>query len=343
MKKKAIHWSDEEISHFCRQLGELLQSGMPMLASLDVIANQSKKLSVACRRIKQAVQSGKALSESLRVVQFPEESISFIEAAEEHGDYAWGCMQSAEVYEQKVRFYQEVKKAVRYPLVVLLVILIALFFLHRLVIPRFQDLYLSLGVSLPWMTRAAIPLTLYCCILFSLSLFAVLFMVYGKQLWMKIDAVIRLFLSLPVIGTILSMRYGHYFALHLGAFLQAGLPLNRALSVLEKLTPWKPIQNNISAIRQGLMEGKSLTDSMFNLPYPFFEPMMRSMLQVSERTGEIGKGFFQYAEITERRLQRYLEQCFQRAEPILILSLGVLVGIMVFSLFLPMFQLVEAI
>lgn len=342
-KHYRIRWSDEQVHSLCLQLSDLLGSGLPLLSSIEVLEKQSEFPVKRILQVKSGVQRGERLSETLRQVCFPAEAIAFIAAAEEHGNYAWGCQQSAEIYQTKIAFQAEIQKAIRYPILVLIIIIIALFFLHQLVVPRFEGLYQSLGVSLPWFTQLVFPISFFSCCLFGIGLGVLLFLLYGKGLWMRMDWFLRILFRTPVVKTLLPLRYGHYFSLQLGAFLKAGIPVVQALQILERLTPWRPIKKNITVLLQHLIKGKSLTQSFQQLPYPFFEPVLHSFLSIAEQTGETAKGLERYADLSKKGLSRYLEKTTKRLEPTLILLLGLLVGCIVLALFLPMFQLIQAI
>ncbi|WP_044642414.1 type II secretion system F family protein [Risungbinella massiliensis] len=342
-KKYRIRWTDNQVYSFCFQLSDLLGSGLPLLSSLEVLEQQRDFPIKWLHQIKIGVQRGERLSETLRKVCFPAEAIAFIAAAEEHGSYAWGCQQTAQVYQTKMAFQEEIQKAIRYPILVLIVITIALIFLHQLIVPRFESLYQSLDVSLPWFTQIVFPISLISCFLFGCGLGVILFLVYGKALWMRMDWILRLLFRIPMIKTILPLRYGHYFSLQLGAFLKAGIPVVQALQILERLTPWYPIKKNITVLLQYLLKGESLTNSFQKVPYPFFDSVLHSFLSIAEQTGETAKGLERYADLSKKRLSRYLEKTMKRLEPTLILLLGLLVGGIVLALFLPMFQLIQVI
>lgn len=340
--KKHFGWSDSQVYTFCKQLAELLQGGFPLLDSLRVIREQPLLPKHSIRKVELAIQNGRRLSEALRSEGFPLEATSFMEAAEDHGNYAWGCEQCAEVYQTKLSFHQELRQTTRYPIIVLLVVVFALLFLSQIVVPRFSELYLTLGVPVPWITKMIFPITVILCLFFAISLGAALFLVYGKKLWMRSPLLISFIFRIPFLNILLQMRYSHFFSLQLGALLQAGIPIVRSLEILQKLTPWSSLRQNIQQIRLQLIHGNTFTSTLEHLPYPLFLSTMKSILLVSERTGELGKGLIQFAEITEKGLKRALEEFFQKAQPILTMFLGFLVGAVVLALFLPMFQLVQA-
>lgn len=138
---------------FSQQMGHLLESGIPLLACLELLAAQRLIDEPVYQRLNGLLQKGQSLSAALKKLNFPPIYIAFVRAAEEHGDYVSGFKRCASYYATKANWQREVKKACTYPAIVFLLAVCAFVFMFAVVMPRFSHLYASMNISMPLVTR----------------------------------------------------------------------------------------------------------------------------------------------------------------------------------------------
>jgi type II secretory pathway component PulF len=332
----------QQLVDISQQLSHLLGNGVGLVESLEVLQEQAFGFE-RIGQVKDAIEQGKSLSTALEGCQFPELFISFIRIAEEHGDYAYGFSCCYQYYHDQLRFRQEMMQACIYPLTVLGCVFFAMFLMITVIFPRFAGLYASLGVSLPPLTRVIFTVSQQINQLLYLSVFLlVLYLVLrllDQYQWISLD---KWFHRLPFFRFFYQYRYTHYFSIQLGSLLQAGVPMLRALELMEQMSPWRLLTEQIQSVKQALVVGKSLQTAI-NLPPGIFLMTLSKMIAVGEKTGKLDQALLQLAQTTEMAMKKWTQRLFKGLEPMLIFCLGVMILLMVVALFLPMMQLIQVV
>lgn len=332
---------------FSQQLSILLDSGFPLIPSLHLLGQQRILTPVESERICRSLEEGISLSESLRAEGFPLLYVSFIRAAEEYGEYVFGLRQGENYYREKGEFLRELGQALLYPAVVLILVILAFLFLVTTVIPRFTDLYASMGMELPLFTRLLLgfyellrsSFTVIVCLLAALSAAAIFLRRLPPETRWKWT---RWLYRLPGIRHYYLIRFTHYLSVQLGALLRAGIPLLPALDILRSLTPWPSLAEGIERIRLRLMEGETFNQSLAAEGNRLFLPVMPHWIALGEESGRLDQSLLSLARATENVIRERSRRLTHSLEPILIFLIGVLIAVTVIALFLPMLQLARA-
>ncbi|SHE63832.1 type II secretion system protein F (GspF) [Seinonella peptonophila] len=333
--------SAELLARLSEQMMHLLQNDIPLLESIELLVEQKFIPEKIGRGLIEQIEAGNTLSAALEQLDFPALYLSLIRIAEESGGLAAGFSRCYQFYHQKDQFRQEVIQASIYPLIVLGCICLALLFMVTVILPRFTELYQSLGISLPPLTRwivsmsSAVDQMIYLFIL----IFLIIILVFSKQT-VKLE---RFFLHIPGIRSLYRYRFTHYFALQLGSLLQSGVPLLQSLELIAKLSPWIEVTRAVQKVKECLVKGDSLQLALENCKQGIFETFLPRLTAIGERTGRLEEILLHVANTMERLIRLRLQKYVKGMEPLFILLLGVVILVVVVSLFLPMLQLVQAI
>lgn len=347
MMQKKRSWKSEELSMFSRHFHHLLNSGIPLVSSIELLSDQKVISENVGKNLISSLQQGISLSEALRQEQFPDLFLSFIRAAEEHGDYVYGLKQCESYYEARARLVQDLIQACTYPLIVLICVGFAFFFMITVVLPRFAELYQTLGVKLPLITQYMLALTdvmgmilnIFLLLVF-LLLLLIVFIRYSSRRWKRLFE--KCLFSLPLLKQFYRMHLTHYVTIQLGSLLKSGVPLLQALILMKRLSPWIVLAETIQAMKERVVQGKPLHEAI-RQNQMLFLPSFPRMVAIGERTGQLDQSLLSLAKSTEINLRAQMKRWVRSLEPSLIFLLGILIAVTVIAMFLPMLQMVQAI
>ncbi len=332
---------------FSQQLSILLDSGFPLIPSLRLLGEQRILTPDETERICRSLEAGASLSESLRAEGFPLLFVSFIWAAEEYGEYGFGLRQCEVYYREKEKFLRELGQALLYPAVVLILVILSFLFLVTVVMPRFTDLYASMGMELPLFTRLLLGFYEFLRSSFAViaGLLAIILVAAlllhrlpPEKRWRWTGWLYRL----PGVRHYFLIRFTHFLSLQMGALLRAGIPLLKALETVHRLTPWPRLAEGIVRIRKRLMAGESFHRSLAAEGGRLFLPMAPHWVALGEETGRLDQSLLSLARAMENVIRERSRRLTHSLEPVLIFLIGVLVAVTVIALFLPMLQLARA-
>lgn len=348
MQKRKGTWKSEELAVMSQQLHQLLESGIPLISSLELLLDQKVIPEVAARSLIQSLKQGKSFSEALRKEDFPDLFISFIRAAEEHGNYLLGLTQCHAYYQSHTKMKQELIQSCTYPLIVLICVTAALTFMMTVVLPRFAELYQTLGVELPGITQYMLRLTdliqMMVWILAGMALCVLLIWICTQYGSSQIRSKFEHFLfRIPLIKQFYRFRMTHYVSIQLGSLLRSGVPLLKSLELMEKLSPWNLLSDSLRQIKVRLIGGISLHQSIQMTQQTLFLKSLARIVAIGEQSGQLDQSLLSLAKSTENLMKNQLNRWMRSLEPMLIFFLGIFIAITVIAMFLPMLQMVQAI
>lgn len=340
-------WSNDRLAHFAEQLAALLDSGFPLLPSLRILSDQKVWNKEESERVCQQLDQGNSFSEALISEEFSPLFVSFIRAAEEHGDYVFGLKQCVSYYRERGRLIRELGQAVLYPAIVLLLVMGAFLFLVTVVVPRFTELYHTMGLELPLLTRLLI--SAYESLQWILIGLAIIIAIFSLILFILLrlspERRVRLLsplYRLPGIRHYYALRFTHYLSIQLGSLLRSGLPLMQALDIMHSLTPWYRLTGGIQRVQQRLLAGRSLNQSLAAEGASLFLPSLSQIVAIGEESGRLDQSLLILARGTEMMIREQAHRLTRSMEPLLIFFIGILIAVTVIAMFLPMLNLVRA-
>lgn len=334
----------KDLSVFCRQFYTMLNAGVPILTCLEILSTQieNKKLREATKDINDEVQKGGVLSDAMKkhADVFPNLLVSLVASGEASGNLDSIMLRMATHYEKENKITNKVKSAMIYPMVLGMVSIGAVVFILTFVMPTFTEIFAQSGTVLPWSTRFLLGLSdgiknywLYIIIVIGLSAF-------GLNIFLKSDQGIlissSLKLKLPVLKKLNQMIIVSRFTRTLSTLIASGLPLIEALKIVSEVAGNKIAEIALLKIRDKVMRGESLYSSM--VESNIFPPMLYSMVKIGEETGSLDDILNKTADFYDEELDSIIQTSVALLEPMLIVVMGIIIGFMVGSIMLPMFD-----
>ncbi|MDH3645803.1 MAG: type II secretion system F family protein [Gammaproteobacteria bacterium] len=336
----------KDLTMFCRQMHTITRSGIPLLRGLSSLSRSTHHamLREALAEVIESLHAGRGLSESLRRHPniFTPLFVSIVEVGETTGtlDTAFHRLYEYLSLDEEVK--KRVASAVRYPIIVLAAIAMALGVISVFVIPNFAPLFRALGDNIPMPTRIIMgvsdftvnywPYLLVGMVFAFLATRSYLRTAPGRATW---D---RRRLKLPVIGAIMLEAALARVTRSLSVAIGAGLPMNQALATIAESTGNVFLAARVSGMCGAVESGRSLTWAASEAE--LFPPLVLQMISVGEETGAIPELMDETADFYQREVDYRLENLSAALEPILIVGVGICVLILALGVFLPMWDMV---
>jgi len=334
-----------DIVVFTRQFATMIDAGLPIVQCLDILQAQAtvKPMRRAIQAIKDDVEAGASFNEALRKHPklFDELYINMV-AAGEVGGILDNIMNRLAVYMEKAaRLRAKIKGAMIYPASIVTVAIAVTGILLIYVIPVFAELFSSFGQALPAPTQFVINLSNftvrnvpYIAVAAGLFVFAIMWLYRTEQGRLAIDGFL---LRLPVFGDLFRKSAVARFTRTLGTLVSSGVPILDALAITARTAGNRVVEKAVLATRVSISEGKTIADPL--LQSKVFPPMVCQMIAVGETTGALDTMLAKIADFYEEEVDNAVANLTALMEPIVIVFLGVVIGGLVISMYLPIFQL----
>ena len=328
-----------------RQLATMIDAGLPIVQCLEVLATQSpnRKLRVAIRRLKEDVESGSTFTDALRKHPklFDDLFVNMVAAGEVGGILDSILHRLASYMEKAMKLKSKIKGAMIYPAVIVTVAVSVTAILLIFVIPVFAELFSSFGQALPAPTQFTINLSNFTIAYFPYIVAVVVAIaVAGRQAYQTEGgrfAFDHAFLQLPVFGDLIRKSSVARFTRTLSTLVSSGVPILDALAITARTSGNKVVERAILATRISISEGRTIAEPLSQSKV--FPPMVCQMISVGETTGALDSMLQKIAEFYEDEVDNAVANLTTLMEPLVIVFLGVVVGGLVISMYLPIFRL----
>lgn len=335
----------EDIVIFTRQLATMIDAGLPIVQCLDILSQQTekKKFRSLIRTLKEDVESGSTFTDALRKHQktFEELYISMVSAGEIGGSLDAILQRLAHYMEKSIKLKRKIKGAMIYPITIISVAIIVTTVLLVWVIPVFAELFSSFGKALPAPTQFVINLSNFTIAYFPYLTGTAIAIGIGLRQFYKTEGgqltMDKMFLELPVFGDLIRKSSVARFTRTLSTLVSSGVPILDALLITAKTAGNKVVERAVLATRVSISEGNSIAEPL--TASKVFPPMVCQMIAVGESTGSLDAMLTKIAEFYEDEVDQIVNNLTTLMEPIVILVLGVIIGGLVISMYLPIFQL----
>ncbi len=325
----------DNLALFSRHLSVLLASGVTLSEALDSISEEFRgQWRRLTNRVSERVQEGASLATALREMEgvFPEYYCHMVEAAEESGNLPDVLRMLSEYIDIERTIDSKVSTSLIYPSFMIVVAVFVLSFVFTFVLPRVTRVFEASRVSLPTVTviliRVSHFLYQYWWVLF-LSLAVVIYLLW--RLHRAYPWVIEgILLKVPLLRALYLSR----FTATLGFLLKAGVPITKAMKLASQSTGNSQIKRNMERSTQMITEGAPLSQSLQDIP-----PVLRQMIATGEKTGQLSSLLIKASEAYREELFRSTERLLSIIEPLMVLLMGAVVGLIVFGVLMPIFQL----
>ncbi|HEV3481854.1 MAG TPA: type II secretion system F family protein [Candidatus Acidoferrales bacterium] len=337
----------KELAIFTRQFSVMIDAGLPLVQCLEILAGQqeNKTFQKILNAVRASVEGGATLSTSMKTHEkvFDPLYYNMVEAGETGGILDTILQRLSTYIEKNVKLKRAVKSAMIYPISVLGIAAGVIILLLWKVVPIFITLFNGLDVDLPLPTRIVIGLShfvgsiygLMMLVFFVASGFAVKFWYGTPQGRMTVDTLI---LKLPVVGIVMRKIAVARFTRTLGTLISSGVPILEGLDITARTSGNAVVEKAISQTRKAVEAGRSLVDPLKETDV--FPGMVTQMIGVGEQTGAMDAMLQKIADFYEDEVDAAVKDMLTAIEPIMIVVLGVVVGGVVISMYLPLFSLI---
>jgi type IV pilus assembly protein PilC len=337
---------EDDMVLFCRHLATVIGSGVPLLRCLDIISKQinSRRFFNVTGAIIKDVESGLSLRDALskRSNIFSNLWISMIETGEASGNLPEVLEKLARYLEMRAAFKRKIISALIYPIILLIVALSAVLFFLIFIVPKFMENFAAFDIDLPMATKMLILLSegVRKNFLLILGVFCGIF--FGvRHCVIKTKAGRRLFdnliLKVPIAGNFFSVNEIEKFSSTMTTLLESGVPILYSLEIAERSATNTVVQDVIRGVKDSVREGKPMIMPLEESG--FFPPMVNQMVNIGEEIGELDKMFKKIASFYAEMLETAIARFTVMFEPLMIVFMGVIIGGMVISMFLPIFKI----
>jgi type IV pilus assembly protein PilC len=331
-----------------RQLATLIDAGLPLLRGLQVLQRQERhpKLKRIMGNLGESIQSGSTLAEAM--AQHPKVYnrlyVNMVKAGEIGGVLDVVLVRLAEFMEKVAKIRNKVISAMTYPVVVLFVALLIMFFLMTKIVPKFKEIFDDLleGAQLPALTTMVMSVSNALVqkaplVIIGVVILVVLVKLLGKTKGgrMMLD---RMKLKMPVFGTLIEKTAIGRMTRTLGTLLQSGVPILQALNIVRDTSGNEVIARGIQMVHDSVKEGENIAPPMESSG--IFPPMVIGMVEVGEETGKLPDMLMRVADTYDDEVDNTVAALSSIIEPLLIVGLAVVVGTIVIALFLPMLSII---
>jgi len=339
----------KELMGFTRQLATLVNAGLPLVRGLKVLGRQEKNpmLKQAVSDMSDAIESGSNFAEAM--VQHPrifdKLYVNMVKAGEVGGVLDKVLLSLAEFMEKVQKIKNKVKGAMIYPIVVLGMAVIILTFLMVFIIPRFQEIFENImkGEPLPALTRGVMAFSENFITIGPIMGVVIVALIIGLKFlrknpkgaygldWIK--------LRMPLFGPLFRKSAIGRFTRTLGELMDSGVPVLQALTIVGETSGNAVIETAVHEVHDAVKEGENIAPTMNSTG--IFPPMVISMVEVGEETGELPQMLRRIADNYDDEVDNAVEGLTSTIEPLLIVMLAIIVGIIVVALFLPLIGIID--
>lgn len=334
----------KDLAIFCRQLYTMLDAGVSITNSLNMLAMQlpSPRLRTILSEIEESVKKGEMLSVAMkRYKEFPQLLISMVESGESTGNIDTMMLRMASHFEKETKTNNKVKSAMIYPICLAVVAVAAVMFILTFVMPTFAELFEENGANLPFITSAMIGASDFLKSYWFIIVAIIAIIVVAIKAYAETeDGKVRfsaLALKFPIVANLNKKVIVARFTRTLATLLSAGISLVQALPIVSAVLGNKIAQQDLDRIRERVVRGDGLSAPIAESD--IFPDMLASMVRIGEESGALDDILNKTADFYEEEVDQAITQTTELMQPIVIVIMGIVVGIMVMGIMLPMFDM----
>jgi type IV pilus assembly protein PilC len=339
--------SSKELAIFTRQFSVMIDAGLPLVQCLEILAGQqdNKTFQKVLNGTRASVEGGSTLSVAMKQYEkvFDPLYYNMVEAGETGGILDTILQRLSSYIEKNVKLKRAVQSAAIYPVAVISIAVGVIILLLWKVVPIFTTLFAGLGVDLPLPTRIVIMMSNFIGSIYGLVIAAcAVGAVFAIKFWygtpsgrMALDTIV---LKVPLVGPLLRKIAVARFTRTLGTLISSGVPILEGLDITARTSGNAVIEKAINATRKAVEAGRSLVDPLKETGV--FPGMVTQMIGVGEQTGAMDAMLQKIADFYEDEVDAAVKDLLTAMEPIMIVVLGVVVGGIVISMYLPLFSLI---
>jgi len=340
--------TSDDLIVFTRQMYALTKAGIPILRAMEGLAENTsnKTLSEVLFDMVEQLQRGRQLSAAMskHPKVFPRLLVSVVHVGENTGQLDESFLQLSDYLAKEQETRKAIKTALRYPTFIMIALTIAMFVLNIFVIPTFASMFSRFGTELPLTTRILIGTSNFFVAYWPLMLLTI---AVSLTLWIRFIATERgrywwdsVKVRIPLVGDIVMRSLLSRFARSFSVMIRAGVPLTQGLSLVAEAVDNSWMGRKIVDIRRNIEKGDSMTRSTRSSQ--LFTPLVLQMIAVGEETGRVDEMLTEVADYYEREVDYDLKRLTARIEPIMLVVVAAMIGVMALGIFSPMWDMMGA-
>ena len=337
--------TQRDVILFCRQFSTMIDAGLPIIQCMDILHAQQENVTFKkmLKSIKEQVESGSTLADALKRYpkQFDDLFVNMVAAGEAGGILDTILRRLSAYMEKAAKLKSQVKGAMTYPIVTMVIAVAVVAVILVFVIPVFEEMFSDMGGTLPTPTLIVVAMSEF---------------VKSKIHWIIIGAVIFIFafkkyyntekgrkfvdaavLRMPVFGILVRKVAVSKFTRTMGTMLSSGVAILEALDIVAKTSGNKSVERAIYNVRSGIAEGRTMADPLAESGV--FPAMVCQMISVGESTGALDSMLQKIADFYEEEVDQAVDNLTSLIEPFMLVFLGVVIGGLVISMYLPVFKM----
>ena len=337
----------KDLVKFIRQFATMIDAGLPLVQCLEILSSQEPNpfFRAALADIKQTVEQGATFSDALKRHPkiFDELFVNLVHAGEVGGILDTILQRLAVYIEKNVKLKRQVRAALTYPIAVIIILMLVMVVLLTFVIPAFENMFKEFGskAALPKLTQIVIAISnAFVSYLPFIIIGAIGFTIAAIQLYRRPAGkrfVHKMLLKLPIVGPVIQKIVVARFARTMGTLLSSGVPILDSIQIVAKAAGNVVVEEGLMYARDRIAEGRNLADPMSEIPV--FPGMVVQMVGVGEQTGALDTMLSKIADFYEDETDVAVAALTSLIEPILMVFVGSIVGVVLIAMYLPIFSL----
>lgn len=336
----------DSLALFCRQMAMVLRAGLSLMSGLDIMKMQipDRLMKKEAERMYREVQTGKALSEAMSSEEsaIPPLLARMVATGEASGNLNEIFLRMSDFYEREYNIQTRIRGAMVYPIILSVVSVALLFFVFQFLIPQIENLLSGTGAQMPLLTRSIIGTTHFIqgnMVLIIIALVGLVFLIrYSLSTPQGRYRKDRLISRTKVMGTVTANLVTTRFARTAAIVFRSGIPLLQGLELIRQNVGNAIAEQALDYAMEGVRKGESLAYHLERAR--FFDPMTIQMVRVGEETGSMDEVMEQMAEYYNKETETGITQLLALVEPVMLLVMGVIIGTIIISIMLPLFDLI---
>ena len=336
--------NDKKKEYLYLELSSLLLAGINLKSSFELITTglSNEKDKELYRNIQDVVLKGVTFSQALQQTgRFSLYEVFSLQIGEETGKLVEVLQDLAKFYQNKIKQRRKIVSALTYPCVVMSTSLAAVFFMLKFVVPMFGDVFKRFGGHLPWITEKIIGVSTAMENNFWRFIILVILVTVFILRTRKTEQFRRLasqvLLRLPVIGNMIQKIYLARFCNSMRLLINAKLPLLRAIALIRQMISFYPIESSLQKVENDIMNGQSLHQSLQQ--FGIYPAKMIQLVKIGEETNQLDYFFGKISDQYIEEVEHQTATLSSIMEPLIVIFLGLIVGVIMISMYLPLFQM----
>ena len=345
MQPKVAH---ADVIIFCRQFSTMIDAGLPIIQCLDILYTQheNKTFKKMLKEIKQNVESGQTFAEALKKYpkHFDDLFVNMISAGEAGGILDSILRRLSHYMEKAAKLKAKIKGGMTYPIITIIIAIIVIAIIMIFVIPVFEEMFQGMGSALPTPTQIVVNMSRFVKSNIHYIIVALFLAIFAIRRFYKTERgkalMDDLFLKLPVFGDLIRKAAVAKFTRTMGTMLASGVAILDALEIVAKTAGNKTIEKAVYETRTAIAEGRTMSDPLSESGV--FPSMVCQMIAVGESTGALDAMLTKIADFYDEEVDQAVANMTAMIEPFMLVFLGVVIGGLVVSMYLPIFKMAAA-